>query len=111
MASRWHRRASGEPIEERVNRPGNPGGRSVCVRHPLLPYLENWGFSVGDSYDNALAETINGLNRAGPKNSSPDANFHGVKWHHPPRRQRLRGMLCMPIGSGSTAVPSGARHR
>jgi putative transposase len=56
--------------------------------------------SVGDSYDNALAETINGLykteviRRCGPWHNVDDVEFATLRWVHWFNHKRLLG----PIG-------------
>jgi len=64
------------------------GSRYVCIRYTCLAEagIEPSAGSVGDAYDNALAETINGLHKAevihrrGPWRSIEAVEFATLTW-------------------------------
>jgi len=91
-----------------VLRPPVESAQYVCLKYTerlAAAGIESSVGSVGDSYDNALAETINGLykteliHRRGPWRSFESVEFATLEWVDWFNHRRLMG----PIGNISPA--------
>lgn len=98
----WHRDRHGRPIGERVIHHSDKGSQYTSIK--FGESLANNGIlpstgSVGDSYDNALMESINGLYKSecihadGPIRSLAEAEYRTAEWVDWYNHDRLHSRL------------------